>query len=91
MRIIEVVYKKLGRNRANGMADEGKIYIDPRVKGRKELEMFNHEGLHILAPYLTEEAVTSIAAELTRVQWEAGFRKIDQDCSQPLQDEHDPK
>ncbi len=86
-KINEVIKKKLRKNWGEADDETGNIYIDPRCSGRKELEIYNHESLHILAPFLDEEYVKNIAAELTRVLWEAGFRHVDFDDSQPLQDE----
>lgn len=87
MKITGVIYKRLRKKWGEADQELGIIYIDNRVDGRKELEMYNHEGIHILAPFLTEDVVSGIAAELTRVQWEAGFRRIKGEASQPLQDE----
>lgn len=88
-KIAGVIYKKLGRRKAFALVEPGEatIIIDKSVKGRKELEMFIHEGLHIVAPFLDEEYVTGMGAELARVMWAAGFRKTDQDASVPMQDE----
>lgn len=72
--------------------ETGIIYIDPKCKGIKDLEMVNHEGLHLLCPWLSEEAVIIIASELTRTQWTRGYRRIDADESTELQDdEHELK
>jgi hypothetical protein len=88
-RVTKVVIKKLGRQRKWGEADHstGIIYIDPRATGIKHLEMILHESIHIIQPYLHEEAVIDVGAELTRVLWEQGYRKYDNDASIPLQDE----
>lgn len=88
-KITKVVRKKLRRNNANGIVEigEGVIYIDPRCKGKKELEILIHEGLHILCPYLTEETVENTAADITRLLWGEGFRKIDGEDDEKLQDE----
>jgi hypothetical protein len=35
---IKIIYKKLGREQAHGIAEsDGIIYIDPRLKGRKKM------------------------------------------------------
>lgn len=84
-----VVYKKLRRRNAFGLVENGSdiIHIDPRLKGQKQLEILIHEGSHILQPYLTEEAIEHIGAELARMLWSEGFRKVDNDKGLPLQDE----
>lgn len=90
-RKVTVVIKKLGRRRVWGLAyhDTGVIEIDPRATGRKFLEVLNHESLHILLPYLSEEEITRVGAELTRVVWDQQFRRYDNDASQKLQDEEE--
>lgn len=94
-KVKKIVYKKLGRKQAWGeaYAEDGIIYIDSRCKGIKELEIIIHEASHIVQPYLAEEAIQEIGVELTRILWETGFRKVDNDTSQPLQGEatHTPK
>ena len=83
-----VISKKMPKGQwAEADHETGMITIDPKCKGIKDLEMLNHEGLHILCPWLSEDAVRIIAAELTRVQWERGYRRIDADDSTQLQDE----
>jgi len=48
---IKIIYKKLGREQAHGIAEsDGNIYLDPRLKGKKHLEIMIHEILHILNP-----------------------------------------
>jgi hypothetical protein len=89
--ITGIVIRKLGRYKAWGMAhpDTGIIEIDQRAVGRKFLETLIHESHHLLQPYLCEDAVTTISAELARVLWEQGFRKSDNDISIKLQDEEE--
>jgi hypothetical protein len=53
----KVIVTKLGKQGAWGLYD-GKIYIDPRLKGKARLECLVHEYLHHLCPEMTEEAVT---------------------------------
>ena len=87
MKITQVIYKRLRKKWGEADQTEGVIYIDTRADGRKEMEMYDHEMLHVLAPYLTEETIIEIAAEMTRVRWAAGYRKIKGEAVQPLQDE----
>lgn len=84
-RKIKVVYKKLGRSGAWGQAGDH-IEIDPRIRGKKHLEILIHEGLHVLLPILSEEAVTDIAIILTNTIWEEHYRRIDNSNETPLQD-----
>lgn len=78
-KVRNIVYRKLGKERADGQAfkHDGTIEIDPRIKGRRLLETLIHETMHITNPHWTEEAVISHSKELTRVLWNAGFRKMD--------------
>lgn len=86
-----VVYKKLGRRKAFGIVEDGDdvIYIDPRLKGRKQLEILIHEALHILYPHVSgqdeESDVIMVSVELTKLLWKEGYRKADHDESQPFQ------
>lgn len=90
---IKIKLEKLGRKGSWAEADfdTNTIILDPRVKGRKLMEMLIHEGTHLLQPYLAEEAVVDYGSHLTRILWEMGFRQIDTDVSAPLQDEIKPK
>ena len=55
---IKIIYKKLGREQAHGIAEsDGNIYLDPRLKGKKHLEIMIHEILHILNPTDSELAI----------------------------------
>lgn len=52
-----------------------KVLLDRRSKNRKRLELELHEGLHsTLGPTISEEAVTSAAADLARILWSLGYR-----------------
>jgi hypothetical protein len=82
---IKVVYKKLGRSSAWGQAAKF-IEIDPRATGKKQLEILLHEGLHVVFPDLSEEAVVNAAVLLTNTLWSEDFRRVDNRNSIPLQD-----
>ena len=84
-RKIKVVYKKLGRSSAWGQASDF-IEIDPRARGKKHLEVILHEGVHVLLPVLSEDAVEGIAILLANTLWEDGYRKVDNSNEIPLQD-----
>jgi len=88
-RIKGVFSKDFGRVRQWGEADHetGFIYISPKCKGLKDLEIRLHEGIHIHCPYLSEEEVEIIGADLARMLWASGYRRPDNDRSIPLQDE----
>ena len=92
-KIAGVIYKKLGRRRALGIVEDGDdtIYIDPRLKGRKQMEILIHEAMHILWPHIVkndeEDEVIMISVELTKMLWAEGFRRVDTDETAMLQDE----
>ena len=87
---IRVKYSKLGRKRALGLAhtyDKRKpIEIDERIKGKKYLEILNHEILHILFPEKSEPEIEKAAIILTNTQWHEGIRRVDNSNELPLQD-----
>ena len=84
---IKIIYKKLGREQAHGIAEsDGNIYLDPRLKGKKHLEIMIHEILHILNPNDTELAIIKKSITLTKVLWKEGYRRVDDTNDEPLQD-----
>lgn len=84
---IKIIYKKLGREQAHGIAEsDGNIYLDPRLKGKKHLEICLHEVLHLLNPNDSELAIIKKSITLTKVLWKEGYRRIDDSNDEPLQD-----
>ena len=91
-----VIYKKLRHRKALGLVEDGDdiIYIDPRLKGRKQMEILIHEAMHIIWPNIVkndeEEEVIMISVELTKMLWAQGFRRVDTDETDPYQPESAP-
>jgi len=84
---IKIIHKKLGREQAHGIADsDGIIYIDPRLKGRKALEIYIHETMHLLDPDDSEEEIVRKSIVLCKLLWRLGYRKVDNTKDLPLQD-----
>ena len=84
---IKIIYKKLGREQAHGIAEsDGNIYLDPRLKGKKHLEICVHEVLHLLNPTDSELAIIKKSITLTKVLWKEGYRRVDDTNDEPLQD-----
>jgi hypothetical protein len=84
---IKIIYKKLGREQAHGIAEsDGIIYLDPRLKGKKHFEILIHEALHILNPTDSELAIIKKSITLTKVLWKEGYRRVDDTNDEPLQD-----
>jgi hypothetical protein len=84
---IKIIYKKLGREQAHGIAEsDGNIYLDTRLKGKKHLEICVHEVLHLLNPNDSELAIIKKSITLTKVLWKEGYRRVDDTNDEPLQD-----
>jgi hypothetical protein len=86
LRKIKVVYRKLLREKAWGQCHDDCIEIDPRLRGRKFLEVLLHECLHWVNPADSEEEIIRKSVLITNTLWAEGIRKVDNDESQPLQD-----
>lgn len=76
---MKVVYRKLGKERAWGQAhtDSNTIEIDPRLKGRKKMEILIHEALHILNPDMSETKVLDQGRRIANLLWKQHFRQVD--------------
>lgn len=85
-RKIKVLYSKLGREQAWGTCEDGVVTLDPRLRGKKHLEVCVHECLHALFPALSEEEIIEKSVRLTNTLWYEGYRRIDNDTSETLQD-----
>ena len=85
---IKIIYRKLGKEQAYGIASsDGIIEIDSRLKSKKHLEVLIHELLHLLNPKDTEDMVIKKSVTLTKILWQEGYRRIDQSTDhEPLQD-----
>jgi hypothetical protein len=87
-RKIKVVYKKLGREKIWGQADDY-IEIDPRLIGTgiKHLEVLVHESLHVCFPDMSEQAIESAGVRISKTLWSEHYRRVDNSKSTiPLQD-----
>lgn len=73
-----VIERKLGRHKAHGLCwPDGTIEIDPRLKGRRRLEVLIHEFMHVRHPHWTEEHVDSEACIMSKFLWKHGVRTLD--------------
>lgn len=78
-RLPEVKERKLGRHKADGLyLPDGTIEIDPRIRGKRRLEVLIHEIDHHLHPEKTEEAVTKDAEKIAEILWRERVRIIDE-------------
>jgi predicted metalloprotease with PDZ domain len=75
---IKVIDKKLGRQRAVGLAwsDAKIIEIDPRQTSKNYLDTLIHELLHVYNPEWSETKVTKTANEMTTIIWKKNYRRI---------------
>ena len=85
-RRIKVIYRKLGREKAFGIAEDDCAHVDPRLKGKKKLEIMIHECLHLLWPDADEPEIERKAILLTNTLWHEGARFVDNANEIPLQD-----
>lgn len=74
----KVEYVKLGKEKAWGMYNsEGTIKIDPRLRGKKKLDIFIHEYTHHFFPYIEEEDVEAFATHIADFLWKHHVRFVD--------------
>lgn len=84
---IRIKYRKLGKEKVWGVAhSDGLIEIDERIKGKKHLELVNHEVMHLLWPDADEDEIEKKAIILTRILWKEHYRRIEPQEDIPLQD-----
>jgi len=75
--MIQIVERKLGRERAYGLAwPDELIEVDPRQKPRDYLGTVIHEALHQVFPEKSESEVARGASTLTRLIWGIGYRRV---------------
>lgn len=74
-RPIRVVEKKLGRNKAIGMATLSGIWIDPRQSPREYIDTLVHESMHLAFPHFDEELITVSSSFIATILWQQGYRK----------------
>lgn len=85
-KVRRIHHKKLGHRKAWGVAEFDEIWIDPATMGRKRLEIYIHETLHVIFPNLSEDEVVESSKELTRILWGQNYRQVDNRKGQPLQE-----
>lgn len=80
MREIEIKYRKLGKEQANGLAwtEEGVIEIDPRLKGYDHLYTLIHEIIHIQNPKWSEIKVKGHSQQIADILYSEKYRKIEE-------------
>jgi len=53
------------------------IEIDPRLTGKRSLEVYIHEMLHHYAPEWSENKVSKTALAMSQILFKARFRRIE--------------
>lgn len=76
---IKVTHRKLGKEKAWGLADIAfnHIQLDVSLKGRRHLLYLLHECLHIIHPDWSETKVVKVSREMCKLLWEQNYRKVD--------------
>ena len=86
-RKIKIIYRKLGREKAWGLASsDGIVEVDESLRGKKHFEILTHEILHILFPRATEDEIEEKSIILINTLWHEGYRRVDNANNQKLQD-----
>lgn len=76
---IRLTERKLGREKASGQVEYGRIphiTLDPRQKPEERLDTLVHELIHIVWPEIPEEGVVKAANRISSVIWSDGWRRI---------------
>jgi len=76
---IKLEERKLGREKAHGLAHNGedRIEVDPSQSSKMRLDTVLHEGIHILDPNLSELKVRAYANRLSALLWKDRWRRIE--------------
>ena len=64
----------------------GRIEIDPRQSPYEMLDTICHEVMHEAQPEITEDGIERISRLLSRVLWQEGYRRVENDQSEDLTD-----
>ena len=78
-RVIRLRDRKLGRERAMGMAHYGKVplvEIDPLLGQKDRLSTLVHEIIHIVFPTLSESQTIQVELRIAAVLWRDGWRRL---------------
>ena len=76
--VIKVVHRKLGQEKAWGLAhlDFNKIELDVSLKGYRHLLDLIHESLHIIHPDWSETKVVKVSRKMAKLLWEQNNRRV---------------
>lgn len=73
---IKVIHRKLGNEKAWGLAQDNQIELDVRLTGRRHLLYLLHEMLHVIHPDWSETKVVQVSRRMCKVLWDQRYRRI---------------
>lgn len=78
-KIHQVVHRKLGKERAYGIAytEENTMEIDERLRGYRYMLYLLHEHFHLKHPDWSETKVVKESRKTARFMWQMGFRYVE--------------
>lgn len=80
--MIKTIEKKLGRQRALGLAETDSagrdlIVVDPRQCSQERLDTLIHEALHHIRPDWKEAYVARTSRKISRIIWRDRWRRVE--------------
>jgi Zn-dependent peptidase ImmA (M78 family) len=77
-KVKQIIHRKLGKERANGLAfcEAGVIHIDSRLSGYEHLYTLIHEICHVQNPTWSEIKIEGHSKEMAKLLWENNYRQI---------------
>jgi hypothetical protein len=78
-KVHQVVHRKLGKERAYGIAytEENTMEIDERLRGYRYMLYLLHEHFHLKHPDWSESKVIKESRKTARFMWQMGFRYVE--------------
>jgi hypothetical protein len=78
-KVHQVVHRKLGKERAYGIAytEENTMEIDERLRGYRYMLYLLHEHFHLKHPDWSESKVVKESRKTARFMWQMGFRYVE--------------
>ena len=78
-KVHQVVHRKLGKERAYGIAytEENTMEIDERLRGYRYMLYLLHEHFHLKHPDWSESKVIKESSKTARFMWQMGFRYVE--------------
>ena len=78
-KVHQVVHRKLGKERAYGIAytEENTMEIDERLRGYRYMLYLLHEHFHLKHPDWSETKVIKESRKTARFMWQMGFRYVE--------------